>query len=181
MVEIQITAYDHLECIYKELKIRKNVTANALLLLRLFPTHHAKIQEVMSEDFIDSFEYAKDQIGKTKIALLYAIRTTDRKTFPQFLVDGKDTGVAADVCIMWKKGDFQPILEEAGIEVGNYDGDPFEFLSKCMSQKPMRSKSDYSLGAVVCRSIKYNEVSGRSGDVALAWDVMIVAAVTLVF
>lgn len=32
---------------------------------------------------------------------------------------------------MWKKGELQPILEEAGAKVddfGGYDGDPFEFL-----------------------------------------------------
>lgn len=35
------------------------------------------------------------------------------------------------VAIMWKKGELQPILEEAGAKVddfGGYDGDPFEFL-----------------------------------------------------
>lgn len=90
---------------------------------------------------IDSFEYAADQMGNKYRAAL--CEKTDCKTFPQFFVDGKFIGGAADACIMWKKGTLQPILEEAGAKVddfGGYDGDPFEFLPKWMSQNPMRSK-----------------------------------------
>ena len=87
---------------------------------------------------IDSFKYAKDQMGNKYRAALSEM--TDCKTFPQLFVDGKYIGGAADACIMWKRGELQPILQKAGINVGGYDGDPFEFLPKWMSQNPMRSK-----------------------------------------
>jgi cysteine synthase len=87
---------------------------------------------------IDSFEYAKDQMGNKYRAALSEM--TDCKTFPQLFVDGKFIGGAADACIMWKKGELQPILQKARVKVGDYDGDPFEFLPKWMSQNPMRSK-----------------------------------------
>lgn len=89
---------------------------------------------------IDAFEFAKDQMGNKYRAALCA--KTDCATFPQFFVEGKFIGGAADACIMWKKGELQPILEEAGAKVddfGGYEGDPFEFLPKWMSQNPLRS------------------------------------------
>ena len=50
-------------------------------------------------------------------------------------VNGKFIGGAADACIMWRKSELQPILEEAGVKMdrfGGYVGDPFEFLPKWM-------------------------------------------------
>lgn len=89
---------------------------------------------------IDAFEFAKDQMGnKYRAALCCQNRL---RYVPQFFVEGKFIGGAADACIMWKKGELQPILEEAGAKVddfGGYEGDPFEFLPKWMSQNPLRS------------------------------------------
>ena len=70
---------------------------------------------------------------------------TGCKTFPQFFIDGKFIGGAADACMMWKKDELQTAFGEAGIKGGNdnfnnYSGDPFEFLPKWMSQNPLRSK-----------------------------------------
>jgi cysteine synthase A len=87
---------------------------------------------------INSFEYAKDQLGNKYCAALCDM--TDCKTFPQLFIDGKYIGGATDACIMWKKGELQPILREAGVKVGDYDGNPFEFLPKWMSQNPLQSK-----------------------------------------
>ena len=61
-------------------------------------------------------------------------------TFPQFFVGGVFHGGAADACMKWKKGELQPILKAANITTSAYDGDPFEFLPKWMSQNPLRSK-----------------------------------------
>jgi len=90
---------------------------------------------------IDSFEYAKDNMGNKYRSALSDI--TDCRTFPQFFVDGEYIGGAADACIKWKKGELQPILEKAGLnnnDFGGYEGDPFEFLPKWMGQNPLRSK-----------------------------------------
>jgi hypothetical protein len=53
-----------------------------------------------------------------------------------FLGDGKFIGGAADACVLWKKGELQSILEQAGAkpqgavpgapEWNGYSGDPFE-------------------------------------------------------
>ena len=88
---------------------------------------------------VDSFEFAKDNQGNKYRAALQAM--TDCKTFPQFFVDGEFQGGAADACIKWKKGELQPVLKAAGLEPANaYEGDPFEFLPKWMSQNPLRDK-----------------------------------------
>lgn len=87
---------------------------------------------------IDSFQYAKNQMGNKYRAALCDL--TDCKTFPQFFIDGEFVGGAADACIMWKNGELQKKLEEAAVEYGEYEGDPFEFLPKWMSQNPLRSK-----------------------------------------
>jgi len=87
---------------------------------------------------IDSFKYAKDQMGNKYRAALCDM--TECKTFPQLFLDGEFVGGAADACIMWKKGELQEKLTKAGVEFGNYEGDPFEFLPKWMSQNPLRSK-----------------------------------------
>jgi glutaredoxin-related protein len=92
---------------------------------------------------IDSFEYAKDNMGNKYRSALCEI--TDCKTFPQFFVNGKFIGGAVDACMMWKKEELQKTFEEAGIKGGNdnfnnYEGDPFEFLPKWMTQNPLRSK-----------------------------------------
>jgi len=86
---------------------------------------------------IDSFEFAKDNMGNKYRAAL--AEQTECNTFPQFFIDGKFYGGAADACIMWKKGELQPILKEAGLVTKDYEGDPFEFLPKWMSQNPLRS------------------------------------------
>lgn len=92
---------------------------------------------------IDAFEYAKDNQGNAFRAALQEV--TQCNTFPQIFIDGKFIGGAADACIMWKNGELQPILRAAGIQLpeeseeGAYNGDPFEFLPKWMSQNPLRS------------------------------------------
>mmetsp|Transcript_21126 Transcript_21126/g.41265 ORF Transcript_21126/g.41265 Transcript_21126/m.41265 type:complete len:531 (-) Transcript_21126:82-1674(-) len=90
---------------------------------------------------IDSFEYAKDNMGNRYRAALS--KKTGCVTFPQCFIDGEFFGGAADACLKWKKGELQPILEKAGLKIddfGGYAGDPFEFLPKWMSQNPLRSK-----------------------------------------
>lgn len=92
---------------------------------------------------IDSFEYAKDNLGNKYRASL--CEWTECNTFPQFFVKGEFRGGAVDACMMWKKEELQKIFKKAGIKGGNdnfndYKGDPFEFLPKWMTQNPLRSK-----------------------------------------
>ncbi len=92
---------------------------------------------------IDSFEYAKDNLGNKYRASL--CEWTECNTFPQFFVNGMFRGGAVDACMMWKKGELQSVFKKAGIKGGNdnfnsYEGDPFEFLPKWMTQNPLRSK-----------------------------------------
>lgn len=90
---------------------------------------------------IDAFQYAKGNQGNKYRSALCSI--TEVKTFPQIFVDGKFLGGAVDACLKWKKGELQPMLETAGLKkdnFGDYDGDPFEFLPKWMSQNPLRTK-----------------------------------------
>ena len=98
---------------------------------------------------IDSFEYAKNNQGNKYRSALQA--RTECKTFPQFFVDGKFLGGAVDACMMWKKvnddngNELKCKFEEAGITGGDgnfnaYEGDPFEFLPKWMTQNPLRDK-----------------------------------------
>jgi cysteine synthase A len=90
---------------------------------------------------IDSFQYAKDQMGnKYRDAL---VEETDCPTFPQFFLQGKFLGGAVDACMMWKKGELEPLLEEAGLknnDFNEYEGDPFEFLPKWMTANPLGDK-----------------------------------------
>ena len=89
---------------------------------------------------IDSFKYAKDQMGNKYRAAL--CESTGCKTFPQFFVDGKFIGGAVDACTMWKDGKLQTLLEDAGVKndnFGGYEGDPFEFLPKWMTGKLVSS------------------------------------------
>lgn len=87
---------------------------------------------------IDSFKYAKDQMGNKYRAALCDM--TGCNTFPQLFVNGEFVGGAVDACMMWKDGELQKKLSNAGVEFGEYEGDPFEFLPKWMSQNPLRSK-----------------------------------------
>lgn len=92
---------------------------------------------------IDSFEYAKDNMGNKYRSALSAL--TECKTFPQFFISGKFIGGAVDACQMWKKNEMQDVFKKAGIKGGNdnfndYKGDPFEFLPKWMTHNPLRSK-----------------------------------------
>eukprot|EP00284_Hemiselmis_tepida_P011371 CAMPEP_0174919146 /NCGR_PEP_ID=MMETSP1355-20121228/3502_1 /TAXON_ID=464990 /ORGANISM="Hemiselmis tepida, Strain CCMP443" /LENGTH=521 /DNA_ID=CAMNT_0016164359 /DNA_START=61 /DNA_END=1626 /DNA_ORIENTATION=- len=90
---------------------------------------------------IDAFEYAEGNVGNTYRAALQ--ERTDCKTFPQVFIDGEYLGGAADACIKWRKGELQPLLEAAGLkqnDFNGYEGDPFEFLPKWMTQNPLRSK-----------------------------------------
>jgi len=92
---------------------------------------------------IDSFEYAKDNLGNKYRASL--CEWTKCNTFPQFFVNGNFHGGAVDACMMWKKEKLQDLFKKAGIKGGddnfnNYNGDPFEFLPKWMTQNPLRSK-----------------------------------------
>jgi len=86
---------------------------------------------------IDSFQYAKDNMGNKYRAALAA--QTSCNTFPQYFVDGEFCGGAVDACMMWKKGELQPMLAKARLETNDYQGDPFEFLPKWMTQNPLRS------------------------------------------
>jgi len=89
---------------------------------------------------IDSFEFAKDNMGNKYRSALS--KMTDCNTFPQMFIGGEFFGGAADACIKWKKGELQPLLEAQGFstEFNGYNGDPFEFLPKWMSQNPLRTK-----------------------------------------
>ena len=87
---------------------------------------------------IDSFQFAKDQIGNKYRAALCDM--TKCPTFPQLFIDGEFVGGAADACIQWKNGELKKKLTKAGLDITDYDGDPFEFLPKWMSQNPLRSK-----------------------------------------
>lgn len=87
---------------------------------------------------IDAFEYAKDNMGNKYRSALASI--TECNTFPQCYIDGKFFGGAADACMKWNKGELQPILKDAGVDYGDWQGNAFEFLPKWMSQNPLRSK-----------------------------------------
>ena len=90
---------------------------------------------------IDNFVFSKDQMGNKYRAALSD--ETGCHTFPQFFVEGKFIGGAVDACLMWKKGELQPLLESAGLNndgFRGYNGDPFEFLPKWMTQNPLRDK-----------------------------------------
>ena len=90
---------------------------------------------------IDSFEFAHDQMGNKYRAALSDM--TDCKTFPQIFVNNEFKGGAVDALQMWKKGELQPLLEEAGVKKNNFNdyiGDPFEFLPKWMSANPLGDK-----------------------------------------
>lgn len=90
---------------------------------------------------IDSFQFAKDNMGNKYRAALSSM--TECQTFPQMMVNNKFVGGAVDVCLMWKKGEIQPLFKEIGVcndNFNNYEGDPFEFLPKWMTQNPLRSK-----------------------------------------
>ncbi len=92
----------------------------------------------------DALEYAPNNQGNVIRASVQ--EHTGAVTFPQVFVGGKFIGGAADACIMWKKGELQPVLEAAGAKPAGepawngYAGDPFEFLPKWMSQNPLRTK-----------------------------------------
>uniref|UniRef100_A0A7S3LQV8 Glutaredoxin domain-containing protein n=1 Tax=Aplanochytrium stocchinoi TaxID=215587 RepID=A0A7S3LQV8_9STRA len=90
---------------------------------------------------VDSFEYAKDNMGNKYRSALQSI--TDCNTFPQCFIDGAFFGGAADAVMKWKSGELQEILIAAGINDEKFDClevDPFEFLPKWMSANPLRSK-----------------------------------------
>ena len=93
----------------------------------------------------DALEYAPNNLGNEIRASVQ--ERTGAVTFPQVFVGGKYIGGAADACVMWKKGELQPLLETAGAkpvgepEWNGYAGnDPFEFLPKWMTKNPMRTK-----------------------------------------
>jgi hypothetical protein len=71
---------------------------------------------------------------------------TGCNTFPQFFISEAFLGGAVDACMMWKKGELQPLLEDAGVtkketnDFGDYSGDPFEFLPRWMTQNPLGDK-----------------------------------------
>ena len=77
--------------------------------------------------------YAKCR-ASPRTRLAYSSAHTLRPCCHSF-IGGKFFGGAADACIKWKKGELQPLLEEAGAkpdtEWNGYAGDPFEFLPKC--------------------------------------------------
>ena len=66
---------------------------------------------------------------------------TNVNTFPQIFINGKFIGGAVDLCMMWKNGDELKnlLVEDLGLTLSDWDGDPFEFLPKWMSQNPLRS------------------------------------------
>lgn len=78
---------------------------------------------------IDSFKYAKDQMGNKYRSAV--IESTDYPAFPMLFLDGIFVGGAVDVFMDWKKDRLQPLLDAAGLNednFGKYNGDPFEFL-----------------------------------------------------
>lgn len=90
---------------------------------------------------IDSFKYAKDQMGNKYRAALSDM--TDCKTFPQMFLEGEFKGGAVDACHLWKSGELQTLLEKAGLKNNNfegYEGDPYEFLPKWMTANPLGYK-----------------------------------------
>lgn len=98
-----------------------------------------KIGIPYTEINIDSFEYAKENMGNKYRSALTDL--TECSTFPQCFINGLFIGGAVDACIKWKKGELQPVLKEAEIDFdSSYEGDPFEFLPKWMCQNPLRSK-----------------------------------------
>ena len=88
---------------------------------------------------IDSFQYAKDNQGNKYRSALSTM--TNVNTFPQIFINGKFIGGAVDLCMMWKNGDELKnlLVEDLGLTLSDWDGDPFEFLPKWMSQNPLRS------------------------------------------
>jgi cysteine synthase A len=85
-----------------------------------------------TEISIDSFEYAKDNMGNKYRSALTDL--TGCNTFPQCFINGVFIGGAVDACMKWKKGELQPVLKEAEIDFDSgYEGDPFEFLPKWVS------------------------------------------------
>jgi len=98
-----------------------------------------KIKVPYTQINIDSFEYAKDNMGNKYRSALTEL--TGCNTFPQCFITGEFIGGAADACIKWKKGELQTVFKEAEVDFDtSYEGDPFEFLPKWMSQNPLRSK-----------------------------------------
>ena len=91
-----------------------------------------KIKVPYTQINIDSFEYAKDNMGNKYRAALTDL--TACNTFPQCFINGQFIGGAADACIKWKKGELQDVFKKAGVEYDtSYEGDPFEFLPKWVS------------------------------------------------
>jgi cysteine synthase A len=91
-----------------------------------------KIGVPYTEISIDSFEYAKDNMGNKYRSALTDL--TGCNTFPQCFINGVFIGGAVDACMKWKKGELQPIFKVAEIDFDNsYEGDPFEFLPKWVS------------------------------------------------
>ena len=88
---------------------------------------------------VDAFEYVKDNQGNQFRSGLNSI--TDVNTFPQIFVGGEFFGGAVDLCLSWKNNELQDKFDGMSRdgEFGGYEGDPFEFLPKWMSQNPLRS------------------------------------------
>jgi len=58
-------------------------------------------------------------------------------------MEDKYTGGAIDACMMWKKSELQPILEECGLKKDNFNdcsGGPFELLPKWMTSNTLGDK-----------------------------------------
>jgi cysteine synthase len=91
---------------------------------------------------IDNFVYAQDNLGNQYRSALSA--QTGCQTFPQLFINNAFVGGAVDACLMWKKGELQPLLDRAGLNrdcnYNGYQGDPFEFLPKWMTQNPHRAQ-----------------------------------------
>jgi len=87
----------------------------------------------------DAIEYAENNQGNKYRQALQQV--SGEVTYPQCWINGKFMGGAADACIKWKKGELQPLLDEAGIEYDKeFKGDPFQFLPNWMMQNPLRAK-----------------------------------------
>jgi cysteine synthase len=91
---------------------------------------------------IDNFVYSQDNLGNQYRSALSA--QTGCQTFPQLFINNAFVGGAVDACLLWKKGDLQPLLDRAGLNrdcnYNGYLGDPFEFLPKWMTQNPHRAQ-----------------------------------------
>lgn len=76
---------------------------------------------------LDSVEYQQDSRGRNVRDVLEA--RTGMKTIPQIFVGGEHVGGCTDVFDTWKTGDFQRLLDKAGVAYRHdLEIEPYSFL-----------------------------------------------------